>query len=116
MLSLFDNPMLINIALLILALLTAITIHEAAHAFMVIYLDVGLAVFNLIPIHPLDGGKILIGLLPTNEARLVDAFLNQYGLFVLILLLIPIFGGAPIISIVVSPIIKFLLSIFIPGT
>src|SRR3989344_6794656 len=29
-----------------------------------IFLNVVLAIFNLVPIHPLDGGKILVGLLP----------------------------------------------------
>ena len=31
-----------------------------------IILNVSLAIFNLVPVHPLDGGKILVGLLPKN--------------------------------------------------
>ncbi len=80
-----------------------------------IFLNVGLAVFNLVPIHPLDGGKILVGLLPNQEARVVDRFLSQYGLFVLLILIFPIFGGVPLISIIISPIVQFLLNVFIPG-
>ncbi|HEX6976826.1 MAG TPA: site-2 protease family protein [Patescibacteria group bacterium] len=80
-----------------------------------IELNVVLAVFNLVPIHPLDGGKILVGLLPTGEARAVDRFLSQYGLFVLLILIFPLFGGVPLISIIISPVVQFLLSVFIPG-
>lgn len=39
-----------------------------------IILNIVLAIFNLIPIHPLDGGKIFVGLLPAQEARDADLF------------------------------------------
>lgn len=80
----------------------------------VIFLNVGLAVFNLIPIHPLDGGKILVGLLPRDYAREVDLFLQRYGIMVLIMLLLPLWNGAPLISIITTPIMKFFLDIFLP--
>ncbi|OGM59617.1 hypothetical protein A2892_04710, partial [Candidatus Woesebacteria bacterium RIFCSPLOWO2_01_FULL_39_10b] len=48
-----------------------------------IMLSVTLAFFNLIPIHPLDGGKIFIGFLPEKEAREADNFLNRYGIIIL---------------------------------
>lgn len=80
-----------------------------------ILLNVALAVFNLIPIHPLDGGKILVALLPFRQARQVDAFLNQYGILILFLLIFPSFGGGSFISWVISPLIKFFLNIFLPG-
>jgi len=44
-----------------------------------------LAVFNLIPIPPLDGSKILAGLLPARQAYEFSK-LEAYGPFVLILL------------------------------
>ena len=83
-------------------------------AFIVI--NVFLALFNLIPIHPLDGGKIFIGLLPAQEARDADVFLRRYGFIILLLLIFPIFGGTSPIFLVISPIINFLLGLLVPGT
>lgn len=81
-----------------------------------IQLNLVLAIFNLIPIHPLDGGKILVGLLPPGEAHEVDRFLSQYGLFLLVFLMfIPILGGQTLISGVISPIINFFMRIYLPN-
>ncbi len=58
---------------LLLVILCALLIRiEILHAFPLviavlqigIWLNLGLAFFNLIPLHPLDGGKIIEGLLP----------------------------------------------------
>lgn len=78
-----------------------------------IMLNVILAIFNLIPVHPLDGGKILVGALPQKDAARVDAFMQKYGIFILILLVFPVFGGSLVFSII-SPVIDFLLKIYIP--
>ena len=45
-----------------------------------------LAVFNLVPIPPLDGSHILFSFLPESLSR-IKIFLQQYGLFLLLLLL-----------------------------
>jgi Zn-dependent protease len=73
-----------------------------------------LAIFNLLPIHPLDGGKILIGLLPEELAYKWDQVLGQYGFIILIFLIFPFFGISPVIAII-SPIINLILSILLPG-
>jgi len=55
--------------------------------YTLVYINLILAVFNLIPLPPLDGSKILAGLLPDSGARLVYS-LEAYGPLLLLLLII----------------------------
>ncbi len=80
-----------------------------------ILLNVVLGLFNLVPVHPLDGGKILIGLLPKKEAYQAERFMQHYGLIILFLLLFPILGGTPPVFIVLGPIMNVILKLLIPG-
>lgn len=79
-----------------------------------IILNVSLAIFNLVPIHPLDGGKILVGLLPKKYAYDVENFLGRFGTILLFLLIFPTFGGSSFISSLISPVINFFLLLLIP--
>lgn len=73
-----------------------------------LYINLALAIFNLVPISPLDGEKILSALLPKELAFEYEQFMKRYGLFVLILLIFPLFGGVSPVSRLISPIISFL--------
>ena len=47
--------------------------------------NIGLLVFNLFPIPPLDGGRILSGLLPTRQSLAFDR-LERWGFFIVLAL------------------------------
>jgi len=66
-----------------------------------------LAVFNLIPVPPLDGSRILAMLLPAQYDN-VMATLAQYGPFILLFMILPVFGGQSAVSLIVTPIVTTL--------
>jgi len=78
-----------------------------------ITVNVTLGIFNFIPIHPLDGGKIFIGLLPNKDALEADRFMNRYGLLILLFLIFPFFGKVSPINAVIAPVINFILNLLI---
>jgi len=67
---------------------------------IIVYINLLLAIFNLIPIPPLDGSRILACFLP-YEARVKYYQLEKYGMF--LVLLFVMFGFS-----FISPIINFL--------
>lgn len=63
----------------------------------IVYINVLLAVFNLLPIPPLDGSQLLFALLPARYEELKNTLL-RYGFFILILFIF--FGGTILVPIV----------------
>lgn len=72
--------------------------------------NIVLAIFNLLPIPPLDGHKIVRAFLP-QKARYYWENLERFQIPFLIILLIPIFPFGSIISLLISKVSSFLLSV-----
>ncbi len=72
-----------------------------------ILLNVNLAIFNLLPVPPLDGSKILYGILPGEWADEYNDFMGRYGTILLILLILPL-GGSSLAINLILPVINVL--------
>ena len=80
--------------------------------YLFVQINLLLMVFNLIPIPPLDGSKVLFAFLDPRTAWRVRPVLEQYGLLILFgAMLLPIFGGQTLIGVVFreifDPLIRF---------
>ncbi len=65
----------------------------------IVHLNIILAIFNLVPIPPLDGSWILFKFIPQRFEK-IRVFLNQYGIFILIFLIF--FGGLQGLGVIVD--------------
>ena len=72
------------------------------------YINVLLAFFNLIPVPPLDGGNVLLGLLPRHLASAYSQ-VRQYGFIILYVLM---FTGAA--SAFIMPPTRFVMGLLLP--
>lgn len=70
---------------------------------IIVMVNIVLAIFNLIPIPPLDGSKLLFSLIP-YKYRFIQNFLEQWGMFVLLFFIIFLWGK-------ISPVIYLLFSL-----
>ncbi|MBP3464204.1 MAG: site-2 protease family protein [Clostridia bacterium] len=83
-----------------------------------IIINIGLGVFNLIPIPPLDGSKIFLKFLPYRAQRWIDNNMQMISLVFMVLFIFGILGyiTSPVISVIMKGmqyLVEAILSIFI---
>lgn len=94
-----------NFALaLIFGMLVRLSAGEVSSAFLtitvaIVFVNLALGIFNLIPVPPLDGSKLLFALFPENLSHF-RAFFEKFGVFLLIFIVF--FVGRLILPIVVA--------------
>lgn len=78
----------------------------------VILININLAIFNLLPVPPLDGAKILYGILPMDWADEYNDFMRSYATILLIFLILPIFGSSLAISLIL-PVVNIITNLLL---
>lgn len=78
-----------------------------------IIINIVLGVFNLLPILPLDGGRILNGLLPRQWAMQYSQ-LEPYGMLILLgLIFLPSLLGVSLLGSIMMPVVKTLMAVIL---
>jgi Zn-dependent protease len=72
---------------------------------VIVYANILLGVFNMIPIPPLDGSKLLYAFVPSNKQHFIIQ-LERYGMWILLVFLF--LGGSSFLH----PVISFLFNLF----
>ena len=90
-----------------------IPIFVAGIIFIFVQINISLAIFNLLPLPPLDGSKLFLNLLPKKQSLEWQETFDRYGIILLAILLFLPIAGSSFIGLIISPIIKFLIRLLL---
>jgi len=80
--------------------------------FLSLKINLALAIFNILPIAPLDGSKILYGILPPGFGKMIFAF-ERYGPYILLgLIILGRVTGVSILGGLIWPFVDFFSNLF----
>ncbi|MDR3546601.1 MAG: site-2 protease family protein [Candidatus Limnocylindrales bacterium] len=115
-----SNLVMAGLAALVIRVIVALNmINSDASLFVanVIYLfviiNVALFIFNLIPIPPLDGSKVMFALMNPRTVWQIRPTLEQWGFLILIVVMIVPINGISIGGRVVGPLLDGLVSVLV---
>jgi Zn-dependent protease len=81
--------------------------------FLFVQINLLLMLFNLIPVPPLDGSKVMFAFMDRRTEYQVRPLLEQYGLIILIVLILPILPGGSILGRIVQPLLDAFISLLV---
>jgi len=82
--------------------------------FFFVYINVALFIFNLIPIPPLDGSKVMFSLMDPRTVWRIRPTLEQWGFLILVVaLFVPVVNGASIGGQVLIPVLDGFVSVLV---
>jgi len=82
--------------------------------YVFIFINVALFIFNLIPIPPLDGSKVMFSIMSPSTVWRIRPTLEQYGfLILLVVMFVPLVNGVSIGARVIGPLLNGLVSVLV---
>ena len=89
------------------------TLFVANVVYVFVFINVALFIFNLIPIPPLDGSKVMFALMNPRTVWQIRPTLERWGFLILIVVMIVPLNGASIGGRVVGPLLDGLVSVLV---
>jgi Zn-dependent protease len=69
-------------------------------------INILLMIFNLIPVPPLDGSKVMFAFMDRRTEYQIRPILEQYGFIILLILILPVLPGGAILGRIIIPIMN----------
>lgn len=78
-----------------------------------VQINLVLGLFNLLPFAPLDGFKVVAGIIPEDQAKEWYS-LERYGMLFLLAFILPLMGNRSMLDIVLDPAVNYFYNLLVP--